>query len=315
LDRQQSGLATGEAFDLFFTPATSLTGATNTVTITFPNDAANNTKWCKTGAGTVTPTGELEPAGTTQVTGESAAAMIGTLTGACTQTPDTFTISAVGALQAAQKYGVRIVGGTSAIGTGDTANNIKVTIKTRQGGSVDTDTYIAATSLVAADQYTINAAVDPTLTVALTGTDLAFGTMTAANIYYQGITSTVTTNLKSGYVSLVSKTGTYTNGTDTIADAAGTIAQGTSGFGASTSMAAQTILVSNVAPSCTTSLQTTTGSYNASEVTTNAWKQFAGSTTPKSAEAATICFYTAISASQPPGTYTTSVTLVTTAKY
>ena len=313
LSRQQAGLATGVGFDLFFTPATALTGTTNKVILTFPNDAANNTKWCKTNAGTLTITAETEPATTTQVTAESATNIIGSVTGACTQTPDTFTLSAVGALQAGTKYGVRITGNSSAIGTGDAANNIKIAVKTQQV-STDTDSFTIATSLVAADQYTVSANIDPTLTVVLSATTLNLGTLTSASVFYQGVTSTVTTNAKNGYVSLVSYSAALSNGVDTITDAGGTATAGTSGFGASTSKASQTIGTSTASPACSTTQQSSAGPYVATTLTTG-FKQFSSAAGTASADATTLCFLAAISGTQAPGAYSTTVTLVTTAKF
>ncbi|MEK7637481.1 MAG: hypothetical protein AAB402_03825 [Patescibacteria group bacterium] len=152
------------------------------------------------------------------------------------------------------------------------------------------------------------------LTVVLSGTTLNLGTLTAANISYQGVTSTVTTNATSGYVSLVKYSAILTSGSDTIADAGGTATAGTSGFGASTSKPSQTILASTASPACTTTLQTQTGSAAATTLTT-AFKQFASAAAAASADATTLCFLAAVGGTQAPGAYSTTVTLVTTAKF
>lgn len=312
LSRQTGGLASGEQFELFFTPATTLTGSTNHVILTFPG---SNGTWCKTNAGTLTLTAITAPTPTIQ-TAESATGILGTVTGACTTNPDTFTISAVGALQAGTKYGVRIAGNSSAIGTAAAGNNIKYQVDTQQA-STPTDTYTAALSLVTSDQYTVSATVDPTLSVALSATTLNLSGVNAldtTHVNYQGVTSTVTTNAKNGYVSVVSYSGVLSNGTDTIADAGGTATPGTAGFGASTSQSTQTVATSNVTPSCSTTQQQQTGAANATSLTTTG-KQFASASAPASSDATTLCFLLAIAGTTPPGAYSTTVTLVTTARF
>lgn len=313
LNRQQAGLTTGEQFELFFKPATTLTGSTNKVILTFPNNAANNTKWCRT-AGTLTLTAITEPTPTI-VTAESATGLLGTITGACTQTPDTFTISAVGALQNSTKYGVRIVANTAVMGTGDAAASIKYVVDTQQV-STPTDTYTGATALVASDQYTVSATVDPNLSVTLSATTLNLGTLSATGngVSYQGVTSSVTTNAKNGYVSVVSYSGTFSNGTDNIADAGGTVTTGTSSFGAATSKASQSIAADSTSPACSTTVQTQSASANSTALST-AGKQFASAAAAASADATTLCFLAGISATQAPGSYSTTVTLVTTARF
>ena len=313
LSRQQAGITTGIQHEVFFTATTAVSGGAgiNKVIVILPSDSANNTKWCRT-AGTLTVTGITEPTGTF-VTAESATALPGTLAGTCSQTADTFNITGVNNLTAATKYGVRFVGLVGVLGTGDAANNIKILVKTNNG-TADVDTYTVATSLVAADQYALSASVDPTLTVALSATTLNLGTLTSTNVSYQGVTSTVTTNAANGYVSLVNYSGALSNGTDTIADAGGTATAGTSGFGASTSKASQTISASTASPACTTTLQTQTGSANATTLAT-AFKQFSSAAAAASADATTLCFLAAVSGTQAPGAYSTTVTLVTTAKF
>jgi len=317
MNRQQANIASGVEFDLFIKPATSLTGSTNTITIKFPNDANSLTKWCRT-AGTLTLTAEGEPANTTQVTAEGATNIIGTVTGACAQsTPDTFTISAVGALQNTTEYGVHIAANGAAIGTATAAtNNMKVIVATQQGGGADTDTYTIAVATVTADRYAVSGTIDPTLTVGLSATTLNLGTLDATHINYQGVTSTISTNAKSGYVSVVKYSGIMTNATsDTIADAGGTVTAGTSGFGASTDKSTQTIGTSTASPTCSTTMQSVlTGPYVATSLTTG-FKQFASAATAASGDATVLCFLASVSGTQALGAYSTTVTLVTTAKF
>lgn len=315
LNRQQAGLATGEIMELFFTPATTLTGSTNHVILSFPNNAANNTKWCKTNAGTLTLTAITATSESIQ-TAEAATGILGTVTGACTQTPDTFTISAVGALQAGTKYGVRIAGNTSAIGTGDAAASIKYTVDTQQA-STPTDTYTGATALTASDQIAVTATIDPTLSVTTTNLAVALGTLTSAAVSYSGASSAVVTNAKNGYVSVVySSVATMTNGTDTIAAAGGTVTAATSGYGVSTNnsgshnVAATSAGVTN----CDNTTRTAAGPYNATSLT-SAGLEFASLSAPTSGDTTVLCFLAAVSTTQAPGAYTAAATMVTTARF
>jgi len=315
LSRQQANVATGVEFDLFVKPATTLSGSTNHVIFTFPNDSNNNGKWCRT-AGTLTLTPEGEPANTTQVTAEGASSMLGSITGACTQSPDTFTISAVGALLNSAEYGVHISGNTAAIGTATAAtNNLKVVVDTQQA-TTPTDTYTIAVATITTDTFAVSGDIGQTLSVALSATTLNLGTLDNTHINYQGVTSTVSTNGISGYISVVKYSQPLTNlESDTIADAGGTVTAGTSGFGASTSKSTQTIGTSDASPACSTTMQSVlTGPYVATSLTTG-FKQFASAGGAATNDAATLCFLATVSGTQAQGAYSTTVTLVTTAKF
>ncbi len=308
LSRQQAGLTTGVTMQVFFTTATAVSGGAgnNRVILVFPNDAANNTKWCKTNSGTITPTGIANPTGAT----ETATSLPGSLAGTCTQTPDTFTITGVNDLSSATKYGVQIVGNSSAIGTGDAANSIKVTVKTNNG-STDIDTATLALSLIANDQVTVSATVDPTLTVALSGNTAAIGTLSTSNVNQASITSTVSTNATGGFVSLVKYDATLTSGSNTIPDESGglTIVAGTSEYGASTDDTTSVDLATT-SNSCATG----TGPMNATALSTT-FKIFASESAAATLDATILCFAATTSATQAPGTYQSIATLVTTAKF
>lgn len=311
LTRQQANITTGIGMDIFFTTATAVSGGAgnNKVIIVFPSDSNDNTKWCRTvGTGDLTITGIANPVGAT----ESATALPGTLTGACTQTPDTFTISGANNLSATTKYGVRIAQlSSTVVGTATSAtNDIQVTVKTNDGSS-DIDTQIIALSLIAADQVSVTATVNPTLTVTLSATTAALGTLDTAHVNQAGITNTVTTNAPNGYVSMVKYGATLTDATsDTIADVGGsTLAIGTAGFGASSSQSGNTIAQWNP-----TSCATTTSTSNTTALTTS-FQSFASASSAVSAQGATLCFLAGISTSTKPGSYSSTTTLVTTAKF
>lgn len=312
LSRQQANVSTGIQHEVFFTATNAVSGGAgiNKVILQFPD--ADDTKWCRTAGTDLTITGIANPTGAT----ESATILPGTLTGACTQgsgasSYDKITVSGVNDLSAATKYGVRIAQNTTAIlGTATSAaNDIQVTVTTNNGTS-DVDSATLAVSLITSDQVAVSATVTPTLTVALSSTTAALGTLSTSNINQAGITSTVTTNAASGYASLVKYDATLTSGSNTIANTAGgTIVAGTEEYGASSSQSGNTI--TQWSP---TSCATTATTSNATALSTS-FQSFASASAPVSSEATTLCFLAGIAVTTKPGSYTSTSTVVTTAKF
>ncbi len=310
LGREQAGLTTGESFQIFFTPATAVSGGAGNNKVILVFTGANGT-WCNTvGTGDLVVTGIANPTGAT----ESATSLPGaSLTGACTKNPDTFTLSGVNNLSGggATKYGVQVVEASSTkIGSASAANDIQVTIKTNNG-SADVDTGTLALSTITSDQVAVTATVNPSLTVTLSPTSAALGTLDLTHVNQAGVTSTVTTNASSGYNSSVKYDATLTSGSDTIGDASGgTIVAGTdSEFGASSSQSGNTIAQWNP-----TSCSTTTTTSNATALSTS-FKTFASGTGPVNAEGTTLCFLAGINVSTKAGSYTSTATVVATAKF
>lgn len=314
LNRQKASQTTGIQHEVFFTTATAVSGGAgvNKVIIEFPD--ADDGLWCRT-AGSITATGIANPTGAT----ETASALPGTLSGSCTQGAgassfDTITVTGVDNLTSATKYGVRISGNAGALGTSGAANSIKVTLKTNNGTSdVDTATY--ALSIIADDQVVVTATVDPTLTVSLSGNSANLGTLSSTSVNYIGVTSTVSTNAASGYISLVKYDNVLTDGSHPFVDVTGgTVDPGTAEYGVSTSDTAVDVTTSTVSPSCSTSQQSQGSAGNASALTTT-FQSFASAASGVSSDGTTLCFLASTSATQAPGTYTSTATLVTTAKF
>lgn len=312
LSTQKANTSTGVQHEVFFTAANAVNGGAgvNKVILQFPD--ADDTKWCRTvGTGDLTVTGIANPTGGS----ETATSLPGTLTGACTQgsgasSYDKITVSGVNNLSAT-KYGVRIAQNTSTVlGTAASAgNDIQVTVTTNNGTS-DVDSGTLATSLISDDQIAVSATVTPTLTVSLSGNTAALGTLSTSNVNQAGITSTVTTNAASGYASVVKYGATLTSGSDTVADTSGgTIVAGTEEFGASSSQSGNTI-----AQWSPTSCATTATTSNATALSTS-YQSFASASAPVSSQAATLCFLASIAVTTEPGSYTSTATLVTTAKF
>lgn len=317
LNRQLQGLTSGEQFQVFFTTQGAVSGGnhTNKVILTFPNDAQNNGKWCATagtGDGVVTgitnPTGATETA--TAITTDTSFAVT------CTQSPDTFTVTGINNLSATTKYGLQIAqkasSPSSLFGTGtDTSPTITAfTIKTNNGTS-DVDSGTGYVTLISNDQLAVSATINPVITVTLSGNSAALGTLDTGHVNQAGITSQVTTNAPTGYVSLVNYGATLTDASlDTIADASGTtLAIGAEGYGVSTSMSGQTITVWSP-----TACSTTTSTSNILKLLTT-FQKFASKGAPANAETTTLCFMAGISSSTKPGSYSSTSTLVTTARF
>ena len=311
LTRQKASLTTGEKHQIFFTATTAVSGGSgnNKVFIQFPD--ADDGLWCRTAGSDLTVVGITDPLGGT----ESATTLPGSLTAACSQGSgassfDKITINNVNNLSAATKYGFSVTdGATGKLGSAAAANNIKV-IVTTNNGTTDVDNTTIALALVSDDQIAVSATVDPTLSVSLSSNTAALGTLSTSNVNQAGLTSTVSTNAANGYTSVASYNATLTSGVNTIPDTAGgTIVAGESEFGASTSQASNTISQWNPT-TCATTASTST----ATALSTTP-KSYASSATAVSGQVVTLCFLASTTATQAPGSYTSTVTLVTTAKF
>lgn len=151
--RQQGDLTSGQTHQIFFTPATNLSGSTNTVELRLPS--TDQGLWCRT-VGALTVTGVSNPDGV----GENATPLPGVLTAGCSQTGsgDVITVSAVGPLAAGTHYGVSVGDGVGKLGTPPPAQGIQITLATTNG-SVDVDATIFFLSTISSDQILISATV------------------------------------------------------------------------------------------------------------------------------------------------------------
>ncbi len=299
MSRQQGSVTSGISLTAFWKPASTATEAK--FQIIFPD--ADDGLWCRTA-------GSLTFATTTIDSASSPTASAGTCSqGSGASSYDTFDFTTAD-LTPATLYGVVITGNTAAIGTGAAGAHV-TTMKTRTVTPTDIDTLNVSLRTIADDQVSVTATVDPTLTVTLsTTTSVAFGTLDVANVNQASMTSTVVTNAPNGYASTVLYDATLTASALTIPDASGgTIAPGGSEFGASTDDSTSVDLAAT-SNSCATG----TGTYNATALTTS--PQVFGSLGAATASAVTtLCFVAGISATQAPGSYTSTVTLVTTGKF
>ena len=306
--RQKAALTTGEKHQVFFTPVTGITNGK--VLLVFPD--ADDGLWCRTAGSDLTVSALTDPLGGS----ESATNLPGTLAGSCAQGSggssfDTITVTFTGTINSGTKYGFSVTdGATGKLGTAATANNIKVTLKTQNNSAVDQDSSTFALALVADDQIAISATVDVTLSVSLSTNTAALGTLSTAQVSQSGVDTTVSTSAAGGYISLASYNATLTSGVNTIADTSGgTIAAGEAEYGVSSSQSGNT--VTQWSP---TACSTTGTTSNATALSTTP-KSFASASGSVSGQATTLCFLASIDATQAAGSYTSTATIVTTAKY
>jgi hypothetical protein len=305
LNRQVASQTTGISHTVAFTTS-AVNGTENKVVLRFAD--ADDGLWCRTAGTDVT-------VGTS--TEDSASALPGTLTAACTQgagasSYDTITVSGVSDLSTATRYGFVVSDGSTAkLGTPGAAASGVITVETQTSGGAAIDSQNIAVDIIANDQVAVSATVDPSISVVLSGNTAALGTLSTSNVNQAGITSQVTTNALNGYTSSALYNNTLRiDGSNDIDDTAGgTIVAGTEEFGASSSDSGNTIGIWSP-----TSCATTTSTSNATALTTSA-QTFASASAPVNAETTTLCLLASISGTTAAGSYSNTVTLVTTAKY
>lgn len=305
LNRQKESQTTGISHTVQFTTS-SVDGTEAKVALRFHDD--DDGLWCRT-AGT-----DVAVATSTE---DSASALPGTLTAACTQgsgasSYDTITVSGVTNLATSTRYGFVVSDGTTAkLGTPTAAASGSITIETQTSGAAAIDSQNIAVDIIADDQVLVTATVNPTITVALSANSIALSTLSVSNVNQGSITSTVTTNALNGYSSYA----LYNNklridvSNDIDDTTGGTIVAGTEEFGASSSDSGNTIGIWSP-----TSCATTASTSNATALTSTA-QVFAAATAPVSSEITTFCLLASITASTTVGSYGNTVTLVTTAKF
>ncbi len=151
LNRTVADQIAGTEHQLFFTTATAVSGGSgaNRVVVIFPD--TDDGQWCRA-AGTGTATGITQPTGG----GEAAAALPGSLTVSCSQGSgsssfDTITVSGVNNLAISTTYGVRVTGGTMALGTPAASTTGLVTVRTTPLDIVPaSETNVSVTAVVPA---------------------------------------------------------------------------------------------------------------------------------------------------------------------
>ncbi len=184
--RQQANLAGGEVHQVFFNPATSLPGSSNTVVFDFPD--GDDGQWCRTAGVDLSVSGISSPEGVT----ENATPLPGTLTADCVQgsgssSVDTITVSGVGPLVAGTLYGWSVTDGSIAkLGTPPPAQGLIVNLTTTNGVT-PIDTFQFFLSVLSSDQVVVSAEVVETTPPGPTNPTVIFSG-------YAAPTATVTIN-------------------------------------------------------------------------------------------------------------------------
>lgn len=174
------------------------------IKIEFP-DTGDST-WCRAaGALTVTAVDEsvVDLVGTIWEIDSNLPNSGTALAATCTQgagagSPDTITITNVGALTATTTYGVKIATNTGRIGTNSTANQHELTITASSGAVIDSKTF--KISLISDDQVVVNATVSdaPSVNCSISTNIVNLGTLYPGGAYAIG-SHTISTSASSGY--------------------------------------------------------------------------------------------------------------------
>ena len=300
VSRQLGGLTSGISLTAFWTPTSTATE--NKFQIIFPD--GDDGLWCRSN-------GSLTLATTSIDSASDPTASAGTCTaGTGPSSYDTFDFTTTN-LTPATLYGIVITGSTAVMGTAAAGAHV-TTLKTRTSAPADIDTLSVAATLNADDQVDVSATIDPTLTVTVTPlSSVSLGTLSSGAVNQISLTDAVVTNAPNGYVSTVLFNNTLTSGSNTIGTggiSGGTVSAGDDEFGASTNDTTSVDL-STTSNSCASGA----GPYNATTLLTT--PQVFGSRSVAGSATDTLCFTASVLVTQPAGTYTSTVTIVSTGKF
>ena len=167
----------------------------------------------------------------------------------------------------------------------------------------------SAAVVIGNNQVTISGTVDPSLTLTLSATSCALGTLSSANIQTCQYNSTVSTNASSGYTAYIKDDGNLRNATNDIDDVAGgTTDYGSEEYGVSTSEGDSVdITATNSSATCTSNDGGTTAT-NALALTTSD-QSYATEASPIDSDVVTLCHSASISGTTPAGAYSHTVTI------
>lgn len=190
-----------------------------TLKIYFPDTGSGD--WCRT-AGALTVSGvSTSPVDLAGTYWDITTALPGTLSASCAKgtgsgagTPDTMSVTSVGALSAGTTYGVKISNSTGILGTAnDTVNTLMYLVEMYSGSVIDSGAF--KFKLLAEDQVTITATVQeaPSITCTISPTSIDLGVLYPGGSYATG-TNTITAQTSSsanGYYWAVYGKGNGTN--------------------------------------------------------------------------------------------------------
>lgn len=224
LNRMAAGQST--SFRLVFRTSSSVSGATSVV---IAMNGADSTTWTTTGIGAVNATQTVSSASCVADVGGSA--LPGSITAAGNAGTGVITISAVTALAASTQYCVDLTSATAL--TLPSAGEYHPTV------TAGTDNTTIAVRTITNDQITVTAVVPPSFNFTLSGNSDAFTANlgTGAVGTTTGVTATVNTNAKTGWIAWAKDSSTGLNSAatgktiaSTTPGTSATLSAGTEGF-------------------------------------------------------------------------------------
>ncbi|MBI5071521.1 hypothetical protein HZB93_01315 [Candidatus Falkowbacteria bacterium] len=225
---------------------------------------------------------------------------------------DTFTAGAV-EIQVGLNATFGVAGNKQTTNPG-ASNNLVMTITTSAG-----DSGSLAVSIISNDQVTVSATVNPTFTFTISSTTCALGTLSTANVQTCSVTLTTSTNAVSGYTTTVVGTATgaelvHTNATDNINNATGVeVNAGVEEFGIGTSDTGVDIVTESDCAGADGSPAADAESIDKNG--DNVAASVALAAGPVSSDATTACFAASIAATTIAGSYTSTVTFISTGTF
>lgn len=204
---------------------------------------------------------------------------------------------------------------TNNIAASNTALSIDFETFNAAGAALDFGAAVVA--IGTSNEVTVTATVEPTLSMALSSNSIALGTLTPAAVSTATNTVTIKTNAVSGYtLQALANDGTGTGAglkstTGIIPSATGsTIAAGTSGFGIYVSN-----LTATAAAGTNANTTPTVGLGNGTVPQTTALQTVSTGNGTTDGSVSTVTYKAAISAVQPSGNYSTTVTYAVTGQF
>jgi len=227
----------------------------------------------------------------------------------------TFT-SCSGTIAASSVITIKI--GTNAAGPGvhqitnpgsSGSNVINLAITT--AADADVDTGALAVAIMDEDQITVTATVNPSITSVLSGAGYptcALGTLTISQVYGCTYINTVNTNATSGYSASLTENHNPQSGADDINDSDGTVNANNEEYGIASSDTTNTAGVADYDGACGGGASELASAIVGTET-------YANDTGPVSGQATTVCHAAAVSGTTPAGSYSHTVTHITTGNF
>ncbi|MDP2671069.1 MAG: hypothetical protein Q8P13_01240 [bacterium] len=208
--------------------------------------------------------------------------------------------------------------GTNA--TADEAGNEQITNPGSDGsntisiGGTFGDTGSLAVPIMSADQVSVSATVDPTITATLSDTTCALGTLTTASVSGCTYTNTIVTNATSGYGSTLVEDGNLCSPsvavcTNSIGDSAGgAVNAGSEEYGFASSDTTGTPDAGDYDGACG-------GGASEAAEPIDGTETYANASAPTAGDVVTLCHAASITGATPAGSYSHTVTLITTGNF